>query len=96
LPDRPVGIAFAGDTGKIYWTLEGGELQRANLDGTNPETVLSGLESPWDVVLVASIPTVNHIPAASTWGLVALALAVLTAGTLVAFRRTTALAQSVG
>lgn len=94
LLDRPVGIALDGETGKVYWTLEGGALQRADLSGANVETVFSDLESPWDVTLLSSIPAVATIPAASTWGLVAFALSLLSAGTIVSLRRQRTLAAS--
>ncbi len=94
LLDRPVGIALDGETGKVYWTLEGGAVQRADFSGANVETVLSGLESPWDIVLLATIPAAIPIPAASTWGLVTLALSLLSAGTIVTRRRHRALAKN--
>lgn len=93
LPDRPVGITLDKSAGRIYWTLERGEVQRSDLDGANIETVLSGVENPWDIILLPSIPTVGTIPAASTWGLVALAISLLSAGTIVTLRRHRALAE---
>lgn len=91
LLDRPVGIALDGETGKIYWTLEGGAVQRADFNGANVETILSDLLGPWDITLLSSIPTAAGIPAASTWGLVAFALCLLSAGTIVSLRRQRAL-----
>jgi len=87
LLDRPVGIILDKQAGKVYWTLEGGTLLRANLDGTNSEVVHSGLQSPWDITLVASIPVAGIIPAASTWSLIALSICLLCAGTILVFRR---------
>lgn len=96
LLDHPVGITLDGQTGKIYWTLEGGTVQRADFNGANVETVLSDLEGPWDICLLSSIPTAGSIPAASTWGLIALALSLLCAGTIVMLRRRHAFAENPG
>jgi hypothetical protein len=47
---HPVGIALDTLRGKVYWTdLEGnldgtGQIQRANLDGSNVETLLTGID----------------------------------------------------
>ena len=57
--ETPVGIALNGDGGKIYWTDAGsvdaltgdkilgtGAVQRANLDGSNIETLVTELKAP--------------------------------------------------
>jgi len=93
LPDRPVGIAVDPTTSTMYWTLEGGELQRAGFDGTGVSSVLSGLTSPWDLTIVNALGPAPPIPAASTWGLVALALSLLSAGTILTLRRDGSLAR---
>jgi len=82
LVDRPVGIALNPVDGKVYWTLDSGAVQRANVDGSNVETVLGGLESTWDIAFVAAMGVPDPIPAASTWGLVSMAIVVFIAGTL--------------
>lgn len=87
LVDQPIGVALDVEAGKVYWTLDSGAVQRADLDGTNIETVANGLESTWDITVVASLPTVAAIPAASTWSLVILVLGLLTAGTVFAAER---------
>lgn len=87
LLDRPVGIALDAAAGKVYWTLEGGELQRADFSGANIETVFSDLESPWDIVLLTSIPEAVVVPATSSWSLITLTLSVLAAGTIITLRR---------
>lgn len=87
LLERPIGIALDVNAGKVYWTLESGTVQRANLDGSNIETVLDGLESTWDIAIVASLPTAVIVPAASSWGLAILALMLLTAGTVMTANR---------
>lgn len=48
------GIALDLDNGKMYWgdgSAVNGEIERANLDGTSVETVLSGLSSPMEIAL---------------------------------------------
>ena len=59
----PVGIALDVDEGKIYWTDAGsvgvfgdkipgtGKVQRANLDGSNIETLVTELETPVGIAL---------------------------------------------
>lgn len=39
----PRGVAVDSAGGKMYWTESSGRIQRANLDGTNVETLVSGL-----------------------------------------------------
>lgn len=87
---RPIGVALNTELGKIYWTLESGAVQRANLDGSNVETVLNGLESTWDITFLASIPDVAPVPAASTWGLIVMAMGLLAVGSAVTTRESAA------
>ena len=61
--ETPVGIALDGDGGKMYWTNAGsvdvfgnkilgsGNVQRANLDGSNIETLITKLEAPFGIAL---------------------------------------------
>lgn len=91
LLDRPVGVIVDSSSNKLYWTLDSGKIQRANLDGTGVETILENLESTWDIIMVPSIPEVGgSVPSVSGWGLVTLALLVLTGGTISIGRRSRA------
>ncbi|NNE34125.1 MAG: hypothetical protein HKN13_02745, partial [Rhodothermales bacterium] len=38
------GVALDENAGKMYWTESFGRILRANFDGTNPESILSGLD----------------------------------------------------
>ena len=61
--ETPVGLALDGDGDKIYWTDAGGvdvfgdkipgmgKVQRANLDGSNIETLVTELEAPFGIAL---------------------------------------------
>lgn len=50
----PGGLAVDEGGGQIYWTDAGmGRIQRANLDGTNVETLLTFLENPVDLAVDA-------------------------------------------
>lgn len=89
LSARPRGITLDLVSNKVYWTLESGAIQRANLDGTNIETVFSNLDSSWDITMLDTLPTIQSIPAVSTWGVVTLLLALLIAGTLIVGRKST-------
>ena len=60
LPGRPIGISLDIPGGKIYWTTQGmgptqetGAIQRANLDGSPPENLVTGLKSPNGIALYA-------------------------------------------
>ena len=80
---EPVRIAIDVAAGKIYWTEASPAdfmISRANLDGSSPEFLIAGLTSASGIAL-ASLPAA--IPTTSEWGLVALTLALLTAGTIV-------------
>ena len=50
---RPIGLAVDAEAGHIYWAEDGvGRIGRANFDGSNPETVIGGLATPQDVLLL--------------------------------------------
>ena len=61
--EAPFGIALDVDEGHLYWTDAGSvgvfgnkipstaKVQRANLDGSNIETLVSGLETPFGIAL---------------------------------------------
>lgn len=83
LLDQPIGIVIDAPSAKLYWTLNSGEVQRANLDGTGLETVLTTAAGTWDITILQQIPITGAIPAASSWGLLILALTMLSAGTVV-------------
>ncbi|MCH7884296.1 MAG: hypothetical protein IIC01_03510, partial [Planctomycetes bacterium] len=55
LPDGPHGIDLDTAAGKMYWTTAGGRIQRANLDGSLVQNVLtslgSGVDIPWGIAL---------------------------------------------
>lgn len=55
---------------KIYWTDSvAGKIQRANLDGSNIEEIVSGLSTA--VYITLDIPVIDPpVPAVSTWGLI--------------------------
>lgn len=89
LSERPFGIAIDPLTNKIFWTLESGTIQRANIDGSNIETIYSNLASSWDITMLDALPTIQTIPAVSTWGYVTLLLTLLIAGTLMVERKST-------
>lgn len=56
----PAGLALDLSAGKVYWVdltggiapnLNGGKIQRANLDGTNAEDLVTGLSLPYGIAL---------------------------------------------
>ena len=56
----PRGIAFDPARSKMYWTERGatpsgGRVRRANLDGSAPENVVSGLNTPLGLALNAGL-----------------------------------------
>jgi hypothetical protein len=52
---RPTGISLDLTAGKMYWAdYFYGEIRRANLDGSNVETLIAGLSSPNHVVVDAA------------------------------------------
>ncbi len=87
LASKPIGITLDADAGKVYWTIATGGVQRANLDGSNVEMVLEGLDSTWDITLVGSIPTPAPVPAVSGWGTLILSLAMLAVSTVIIAQR---------
>jgi len=92
----PLDIALDLIPGKMYWTelSGGGSLKRANLDGTNIETVLgAGLSGPFGIALSpTTLPTT--VPALPTLGLVALSTILMLAGAAMVHRRTRSTAGS--
>ena len=59
----PLGIDVDSEAAKVYWAEQGiGAVRRANLDGTNLEALLSGLETPNEVRLVRETPTTLAVP----------------------------------
>jgi len=81
-PERPVGIALDVPGGKVYWSLYSGSVQRANLNGSDVEDVVTDLPVAWAVELDlrAEQPA---IPTLSQWGVILMALMLLLAGTIV-------------
>jgi sugar lactone lactonase YvrE len=62
----PIGVAVDSAAGKVYWTSRfPGEIRRANLDGSDMETVVSGLDTPWGIALVtlpdSTPPTISAL-----------------------------------
>ena len=43
--------------GKMYWTTDDGQIQRANLDSSNVEILVSGIDWPWGIALGIPQPT---------------------------------------
>lgn len=95
LPAKPVGIAIDFELGKLWWTLETGAIQRANLDGSGIETVAQDPASAWDIALTEFDAVGGAVPAASTWGLVVMSLVLLTAGTIFCRRRPLRVARPI-
>lgn len=84
-PIEADGIALDLPRGHVYWTSRDQTIQRSNLDGTNRVVMnlgINGLRS----IAIDTRPAVK-IPAASTWGMVALTLAIGVAGTILLLRR---------
>lgn len=46
IPDDPYGVSLDLTGGKIYWATNGGIVSRANLDGTNPEDLVTTTDFP--------------------------------------------------
>jgi len=58
--DSAIGIALDLEDKKIYWTnAQDDKIQRADLDGTSVEDLVTGLDTPWGIVLV--IPTTTEV-----------------------------------
>ena len=49
--EKPFGIALDVMAGKIYWADVGADIQRANLDGTDVEDLVTVLESPTGIAI---------------------------------------------
>lgn len=87
LSSWPIGIAYNTSDGKVYWTLLSGEIQRADADGTNVETVVSESDGYWDITVVASVAGSSSVPTTSTWSLVIMTVGVMIFATLMLMRR---------
>ena len=90
--DNPGGITLDLAGGKMYWVDTGTEkIQRADLDGTGVEDlVTTGLRNLSGIAIdvrVSSAGPEDPIPTVSQWGLTALALLLLTLGTVVVNRK---------
>ena len=84
---QPMAIALDLGGGKMYWPDNGTDkIQRADLDGTNVEDLVTGVAGPAGIILDLSTPAEN-IPTISEWGLVAVTLLVLAAGTIIIAQR---------
>jgi len=76
--------------GKMYFTTPGwselglsGQVRRANLDGSAPETLATGLGDPDNIAIVWDATASQSIPTVSLWGVATLALLISTASTVV-------------
>ena len=49
--DTPTGLTLDVSNSKVYWTEKSGHIRRANLDGSNIEDVVTGLETPMNLVI---------------------------------------------
>lgn len=78
------GLALDTAGGKMYWTnLLQSKIERANLNGSNVETVVGGLTPrPWGIA-VDPRGAGPAVPAVSEWGLAMTTLLALVAGTIV-------------
>ncbi len=65
---QALGIAVDGLAGKVYWSDRTGFIKRANLDGSNIETVVSGLSDPLGVALGPVGPIGVPLPQPTTGG----------------------------
>lgn len=66
IPASPTGVAVDAGGGKVYWTVywagtTEGKIQRANLDGTAVEDIVTGLDTPWGVALLFSVQFVRPV-----------------------------------
>ena len=84
---RPMDVALDVGGGKMYWPdTNTDKIQRADLDGTNVEDLVTGVTGLAGIALDLSTPPEN-IPTVSEWGLGAMTLLVLAAGTVIFTRR---------
>ena len=51
LTTKPLGITIDTTKDKLYWTNSHGNIQRANIDGSNIETLITNLNLPKDIVV---------------------------------------------
>lgn len=94
LPNAPVGIELDLPNSKLYWTLHNGEVHRANLDGSNAETWVTGLSAAWAVEIVpeAAGDQPSNVPAASVTSICIAGLLMFLAGSTIVRRRDTLVA----
>jgi len=83
--DRAFGVAVDAPRGHVYWTSLGNSIKRANLDGSDRVIIDVGSTSQGGIA-IDTRPAVK-VPVASAWGLVALALAIAAAGTVLLRRQ---------
>ena len=62
----PMGIAVDTAGRKLYWTASSGKVKQANLNGSGAKNVVSGLDSPSDMVLSNSIAAPAATPTTRT------------------------------
>lgn len=86
-----IGTKIALDLpgGKIYWVGGFGHdtIKRANLDGSGVEDAFTGMPFATAMTIAPVLSPPADIPTVSEWGLVAMSLLMLTAGTVVFMRR---------
>ena len=84
---RPWDVALDLGGGKMYWPdTNTDKIQRADLDGTNVEDLVTGVTGLAGITLDLSTPPEN-IPTVSEWGLGAMTLLVLAVGTVIFARQ---------
>ena len=84
----PRGIALDLRADKLYWfrVIDPGSFHRADLDGSNPETVLDGVEA-FGQIAIDPVPDGADVPAVSLRGLLVLALLLLGISALILRKR---------
>ncbi len=84
-PVKADGLALDLPRGHVYWISSDHTIQRSNLDGSDRVVMDLGVTNLRGIA-IDTRPAVK-VPAASTWGLVALTLAIGVAGTILLLRR---------
>jgi len=84
-PVLAFGITLDVPHGHVYWTTIDQTIQRADLDGSNHVVMNLGINGLRGIA-IDTRPAVK-VPAASAWGLVALSLAIASAGTVLLRRK---------
>ncbi len=80
------GLALDLSAGKVYWSQWGGTIHRIDLDRANYEVLITSSSTALGIALDVREP----IPTVSVWGMIVLTLLMLTAGSIVISRRSTA------